>query len=79
MRKIELCPAEMDADSVKMYKFMDWFVRRHRRLIEDRAENIALLMNAYGPSLMEEMKELFEIGQRTHKGRTLKNSPRNPK
>ena len=55
MRLIDIIPHERDKEAVKMYKFLDWFCRKHRELIKDKAEEAIRLMTLYGKGRLEEL------------------------
>ncbi len=57
MRLVDIIPHERDLAAAKMYKFMDWFCRKHRELIKDKAEQAISLMTLYGKGCLETMWE----------------------
>jgi hypothetical protein len=55
MRLVNIIPHERDKEAAKMWRFMDWLCRRHRKLIKDNAEQVIRLMTLYGKDRLEEM------------------------
>ena len=50
---IDIIPKERDLKAKQMYLFMRWFTRKHKHLIQKKAENAIWLMAAYGDGAME--------------------------
>ena len=57
---IEIIPHERDKKAAQTYKFMRWFIRKHKKLIKDESDKAIFLMTAYGEGGMDKLFKEWE-------------------